>query len=61
MSVWTTTGEAPSGRYFHCTGGLIVREPGVPTMVRVIERESSCGCRRKPSDSETGATSHSQR
>jgi hypothetical protein len=36
MDRWASTGEALSGRYFSCSDGLIVREPGVSAMVAVL-------------------------
>lgn len=36
MNVRSTTGEALGGRYFWCSDGLIVREPGVSAMVVVL-------------------------
>ena len=36
MDLWATTGEALGGRYFWCSDGLIVREPGVSVMVEVL-------------------------
>jgi hypothetical protein len=36
MNLWATTGEALGGRYFWCSDGLIVREPGVSAMVAVL-------------------------
>lgn len=36
LNLWATTGEALGGRYFWCSDGLIVREPGVSAMVAVL-------------------------
>ncbi|MEV0774633.1 hypothetical protein ACIBLA_35330 [Streptomyces sp. NPDC050433] len=36
MTRWTDTGEALNGRYFWCSDGLIVKEPGVLPMAKVI-------------------------
>ncbi|WP_312867087.1 hypothetical protein [Streptomyces zagrosensis] len=36
MTRWVGTGEALSGRYFWCSGELIVKEPGVIPMAKVI-------------------------
>jgi len=36
MDLWATTGEALGGRYFWCSDGLIVGEPGVSVMVEVL-------------------------
>jgi len=36
MEAWKRTGEAPGGRYFWCSDGLIVREPGIESMTHVI-------------------------
>jgi hypothetical protein len=37
MQRWSRTGEALGGRYFWCSDGLIVREPGIASMVRVLD------------------------
>jgi hypothetical protein len=36
MTRWAGTGEALNGRYFWCSDGLIVKEPGVLPMAKVI-------------------------
>ncbi|WTZ69292.1 hypothetical protein OG322_12335 [Streptomyces sp. NBC_01260] len=36
MARWSSTGEALNGRYFRCSDGLIVKEPGVMPMAEVI-------------------------
>ncbi|SNT60500.1 hypothetical protein SAMN05216276_10784 [Streptosporangium subroseum] len=36
MDRWSETGEAQDGRYFWCSDGLIVREPGLRAMTEVI-------------------------
>jgi len=36
MDTWTRSGEALGGRYFWCSDGLIVREPGIESMTQVI-------------------------
>ena len=36
MEKWSQTGEAMGGRYFWCSDGLIVRDPGVDNMTQVI-------------------------
>ncbi|MFC9105535.1 hypothetical protein ACFT08_31750 [Streptomyces rochei] len=36
MKRWAASGEAPSGRYFWCSDGLIVRDPGISNMVQVL-------------------------
>ncbi|MET7443509.1 hypothetical protein ACWERY_37995 [Streptomyces sp. NPDC004082] len=33
---WSRTGEALSGRYFWCSDGLIVRDPGIDNMTQVL-------------------------
>ncbi|MFJ9606141.1 hypothetical protein ACIRS1_07245 [Kitasatospora sp. NPDC101176] len=35
MHGWSRTGEALGGRYFWCSDGLIVRDPGVDNMTQV--------------------------
>ncbi|WP_377267053.1 hypothetical protein [Peterkaempfera sp. SMS 1(5)a] len=37
MGRWKDTGECLDGSYFWCWDGLIVREAGIPAMVRVID------------------------
>lgn len=37
MDRWQDTGECLGGRYFYCWDNLIVRDPGVPAMVQVID------------------------
>ncbi|MFF4649684.1 hypothetical protein [Streptomyces sp. NPDC001380] len=37
MDHWKGTGECLDGSYFWCWDGLIVREAGIPAMVRVID------------------------
>ncbi|MGW1803030.1 hypothetical protein ACWCQN_46255 [Streptomyces sp. NPDC001984] len=34
---WKGTGECLDGSYFWCWDGLIVREAGIPAMVRVVD------------------------
>ncbi|MFD7284033.1 hypothetical protein ACFV80_45440 [Streptomyces sp. NPDC059862] len=36
MEKWSRSGESLGGRYFWCSDGLIVRDPGVDSMVQVI-------------------------
>ncbi|MFF8478637.1 hypothetical protein [Streptomyces sp. NPDC015414] len=36
MNRWTTSGEALGGRYFWCSDGLIVRNPGISNMTRIL-------------------------
>ncbi|MFD3780325.1 hypothetical protein [Streptomyces sp. NPDC058612] len=36
MARWARTGEALNGRYFWCSDGLIVKEPGLMPMAEVI-------------------------
>ncbi|MFI9387354.1 hypothetical protein [Kutzneria sp. NPDC052558] len=36
LAGWADSGECLGGRYFWCPDGLIVREPGIDGMVRVI-------------------------
>ncbi|WP_042422468.1 hypothetical protein [Streptacidiphilus anmyonensis] len=36
MESWARTGEAQGGRYFRCSDGLIVRDPGVDNMTQVL-------------------------
>lgn len=36
MDVWAGSGEALGGRYFWCSDGLIVRDPGIDSMTHVI-------------------------
>jgi hypothetical protein len=36
MARWSGTGECADGSYFYCSDGLIVREPGVGNMTRVL-------------------------
>lgn len=38
MEKWAQTGEETGGRYFWCSDGLIVREPGVDSMTQAISR-----------------------
>ncbi len=37
MDRWQDTGECLGGRYFYGWDDLIVRDPGIPAMVRVID------------------------
>ncbi|MFJ2732476.1 MULTISPECIES: hypothetical protein [unclassified Streptomyces] len=37
MESWKGSGECLDGSYFYCWDGLIVRDPGIPAMVRVID------------------------
>lgn len=37
MDRWKGTGECLDGSYFWCWDGLIVREAGIPAMVRVVD------------------------
>ncbi|MYS80036.1 hypothetical protein [Embleya scabrispora] len=36
MKSWAASGEALDGRYFWCSDGLIVRDPGIESMSGVI-------------------------
>ncbi|MFE0458930.1 hypothetical protein ACFW1A_06665 [Kitasatospora sp. NPDC058965] len=36
MDKWRRTGEALGGRYFWCSDGLIVRDPGIDSMTAVL-------------------------
>jgi hypothetical protein len=36
MARWSRTGEALGGRYFWCSDGLIVRDPGIDSMTQVL-------------------------
>ncbi|OKI95095.1 hypothetical protein [Kitasatospora sp. CB01950] len=36
MEKWSRSGEALDGRYFWCSDGLIVRDPGIANMTQVI-------------------------
>jgi hypothetical protein len=36
MESWSRSGEAMGGRYFWCSDGLIVREPGIGSMTDVF-------------------------
>ncbi|MET9736500.1 hypothetical protein ABZZ79_39610 [Streptomyces sp. NPDC006458] len=36
MEEWSRSGEALGGRYFWCSDGLIVRDPGINSMTEVI-------------------------
>jgi hypothetical protein len=36
MNRWTPSGEALGGRYFGCSDGLIVRDPGISNMTQVL-------------------------
>ncbi|MGW0778789.1 hypothetical protein ACWD01_35405 [Streptomyces sp. NPDC002835] len=36
MARWSSTGEALNGRYFWCSDGLIVKEPGLMPMAEVL-------------------------
>ncbi|MFE3900620.1 hypothetical protein ACFXPY_09700 [Streptomyces sp. NPDC059153] len=36
MEAWAGSGEALGGRYFSCSDGLIVRDPGIDSMAHVI-------------------------
>ncbi|MBC2875446.1 MULTISPECIES: hypothetical protein [Streptomyces] len=36
MARWSRTGEALGGRYFWCSDGLIVRDPGVDDITQVL-------------------------
>ncbi|MFD7982029.1 hypothetical protein ACFV4M_01440 [Kitasatospora indigofera] len=36
MEEWSRSGEALGGRYFWCSDGLIVRDPGIDNMTQVI-------------------------
>ena len=36
MARWVESGEALGGRYFWCSDGLIVRDPGISNMTRVL-------------------------
>jgi hypothetical protein len=37
MDRWRTSGENAAGQYFHCGDLVIVREAGIPAMVRALE------------------------
>ncbi|MGW2770751.1 hypothetical protein [Streptomyces sp. NPDC001275] len=37
MESWKDSGECLDGSYFYCWDGLIVRDPGIPAMVRAID------------------------
>ncbi|MGW0967217.1 hypothetical protein [Streptomyces sp. NPDC002516] len=43
MDRWRDTGECLDGSYFWVWDGLIVRDPGIPAMVRVIDHLVSTG------------------
>ncbi|MET7539568.1 hypothetical protein [Streptomyces sp. NPDC005507] len=43
MDRWRDTGECLDGSYFWVWDGLIVREPGIPAMARVIDHLMSTG------------------
>ncbi|MFE5210369.1 hypothetical protein [Streptomyces sp. NPDC056600] len=36
MKRWAQTGEGLEGRYFWCSDGLIVRDPGIDNMTQVL-------------------------
>ncbi|WP_020117187.1 hypothetical protein [Streptomyces canus] len=36
MERWAQTGEEQGGRYFWCSDGLIVRDPGIDNMTQVL-------------------------
>ena len=36
MDRWSRAGEALGGRYFWCSDGLIVRDPGIDNMTQVL-------------------------
>lgn len=36
MARWSRTGEALGGRYFWCSDGLIIREPGIDSMTQAL-------------------------
>jgi hypothetical protein len=36
MARWAESGEALEGRYFWCSDGLIVRDPGISNMTQVL-------------------------
>ncbi|MEU3983798.1 hypothetical protein AB0F77_27580 [Streptomyces sp. NPDC026672] len=36
MKRWAASGEALGGRYFWCSDGLIVRDPGISNMTQVL-------------------------
>ena len=36
MKRWSQTGEELGGRYFWCSDGLIVRDPGIDNMIQVL-------------------------
>ncbi|MFJ8802925.1 hypothetical protein [Streptomyces sp. NPDC102487] len=36
MKRWAASGEALAGRYFRCSDGLIVRDPGISSMTQVL-------------------------
>jgi hypothetical protein len=37
MERWRSSGENAAGEYFHCTDLVVVREAGIPAMVRALE------------------------
>ncbi|MEU9796185.1 hypothetical protein AB0E27_37365 [Streptomyces sparsogenes] len=43
MRMWERTGEAAGGRCFWCSDGLIVRDPGIQSMVSVIAKLLASG------------------
>ncbi|WP_344344579.1 hypothetical protein [Kitasatospora putterlickiae] len=36
MTRWSRTGEALGGRYFRCSDGLVVRDPGIDSMTHAL-------------------------
>lgn len=36
MQTWSRTDEVLGGRYFWCSDGLIVRDPGIANMFQVL-------------------------
>lgn len=43
MGHWRTTGECADGAYFYCTDLVIIRDVGIPSMVRFLERMIAVG------------------
>ncbi|MFH0519154.1 hypothetical protein ACHBTE_18535 [Streptomyces sp. M41] len=43
MDHHANTGECLGGRYFYCWDNLIVRDPGIPAMVEVIDQLVTTG------------------
>lgn len=43
MKRWSQTGEELGGRYFWCSDGLIVRDPGIEGMTHVLAHPLDAG------------------